>query len=78
MMQQLSLYIPGIMGLCFAVVAFFYVRHIAANRPEVVPAPPPADEEAQEDLLPFDDLKTSEEIRAQLRANHQKERAAAH
>lgn len=35
MMEQLSLYIPGIMGLAFALVAFLSVRRIAGNRPVV-------------------------------------------
>jgi hypothetical protein len=53
-MQQLGLYAPGILGLGFAVVAFFSVRHIAANRPPMARPNTNADEEAQ-DRLPFDD-----------------------
>lgn len=68
MISQLAPYAPGIMGLLFAAVAFLSVRHIAANRAVFVPPAPPSEqaEEAQ-DVLPFDELKTTDELRAELR-----------
>ena len=50
-MQQLSLYIPGIMGLAFALAAFLSVRHIASHRPQVRSEPAQAEEEPP---LPFE------------------------
>jgi hypothetical protein len=50
-MEQFGLYIPGIMGLAFALVAFVSVRRIAGNRPVVRSA---ATEEGQE-RFPFEE-----------------------
>lgn len=49
-MEQLSLYVPGIMGLAFALVAFLSVRHIAGHRPQVEASR----EEAKESPRPFE------------------------
>jgi hypothetical protein len=65
-MEQLSLYIPGIMGLAFALVAFVSVRQIAGNRPVVRPA---ANEEGQ-DRFPFDQQEQAPQSAPEERLIH--------
>lgn len=71
-MEQLSLYVPGIMGLAFALVAFLSVRHIAGHRPEIRRASSFGNEE--ERPLPFDEPAPSEptpEMRLLTKIFHQ-------
>jgi len=68
MMDQLVPYIPAIVGLAIAAIGFLSVRHIASNRFVAHPrASEPDPEEASQERLPFDGLKTNEELRAELR-----------
>lgn len=71
-MSELSLLAPAIVAVVLCVFGLGSLYWFTHNRPVFAPPSDPA-EEAQ-DTLPFDELKTDEELRAALRANRLKER----